>query len=106
MWVRGLKRYRENIIGIWTRSHPMWVRGLKLKQGIELTPQLRVAPYVGAWIETNLETFFNYQGKSHPMWVRGLKLNSDTTFSVIDLSHPMWVRGLKHSYTACKLCCV
>ena len=38
-----------------------------------------VAPYVGAWIETRLEGAGNYEYKSHPMWVRGLKhvLNND-----------------------------
>ena len=34
------------------RSHPTWVRGLKLKI-IDGSLRLRdVAPYVGAWIET------------------------------------------------------
>ena len=33
------------------QSHPTWVRGLKLEGGY--TPRTRrVAPYVGAWIET------------------------------------------------------
>ena len=33
-------------------SHPMWVRGLKLKQQFENLKKVYVAPYVGAWIET------------------------------------------------------
>ena len=51
----------------------MWVRGLKLgvvAHGVEL---LRVAPYVGAWIETQKQELDLGNGKSHPMWVRGLK---------------------------------
>ena len=38
----------------------------------------KVAPYVGAWIETTplQSPQAPYRG-SHPMWVRGLKLNLD-----------------------------
>ena len=34
----------------------------------------KVAPHVGAWIETALGTKLAKNDKSHPMWVRGLKL--------------------------------
>ena len=33
-----------------------------------------VAPYVGAWIETSEQAFSPFCRESHPMWVRGLKL--------------------------------
>ena len=33
-------------------SHPMWVRGLKHEQQINLPIDEEVAPHVGAWIET------------------------------------------------------
>ena len=33
-------------------SHPMWVRGLKLLKMWCRVVVVRVAPYVGAWIET------------------------------------------------------
>ena len=78
-------------------SHPMWVRGLKQKLCGRYRSRFRVAPYVGAWIETIstkiyckslevapyvgawIETFVIsvalYHFKSHPMWVRGLKQN-------------------------------
>ena len=38
---------------------------------------IKVAPYVGAWIETQKKQ--NWQGtyESHPTWVRGLKLALD-----------------------------
>ena len=36
------------------RSHPTWVRGLKLLNGALFVNILGVAPYVGAWIETAL----------------------------------------------------
>ena len=32
-----------------------------------------VAPYVGAWIETNTEEYNKVLAESHPTWVRGLK---------------------------------
>ena len=36
----------------WFKSHPTWVRGLKLMLLIILQSYPLVAPYVGAWIET------------------------------------------------------
>ena len=56
------------------RSHPTWVRGLKLGEEDSFLGQAtNVAPYMGAWIETN--TISGYEGitASHPTWVRGLK---------------------------------
>ena len=35
-----------------TRSHPTWVRGLKLGIPFGFVERTVVAPYVGAWIET------------------------------------------------------
>ena len=35
-------------------SHPTWVRGLKLALHVIFPLSLKVAPYVGAWIETIL----------------------------------------------------
>ena len=55
------------------KSHPTWVRGLKLV--LEITVRnLSVAPYVGAWIETDVATLLRTAIASHPTWVRGLKL--------------------------------
>ena len=34
-----------------------------------------VAPYVGAWIETEIVRTFASDKTSHPTWVRGLKLH-------------------------------
>ena len=36
--------------------------------------KFRVAPHVGAWIETLALAFAAFFAASHPMWVRGLKL--------------------------------
>ena len=80
----------------YTRSHPMWVRGLKhsKKHAMDfcwrrtlcgcvdwnyiismVTKEVSVAPYVGAWIETSMQWTRNTGPiTSHPMWVRGLKL--------------------------------
>ena len=96
----------------------MWVRGLKLRHKGGCTEVYRVAPYVGAWIETmmpymKLLAFIvaPYVGAwietpcrgrrlpdrwSHPMWVRGLKLHVVSQEQTSATSHPMWVRGLKH----------
>ena len=75
----------------------MWVRGLKLLCPHSACYLLKVAPYVGAWIET---LYFNRLAnsiKSHPMWVRGLKLLVLQECLILLVSHPMWVRGLKQS---------
>ena len=55
------------------RSHPTWVRGLKLfYTSHSLTKVL-----------------------SHPTWVRGLKLQRKKQKLNKSESHPTWVRGLK-----------
>ena len=122
------------------KSHPTWVRGLKQKIGVlpsrgSRSRTLRgcvdwnllkeiiiiiwgVAPYVGAWIETDTTTSgMTAIIRSHPTWVRGLKrkvvgiciaegviapyvgawIETDViTYSVRNNeSHPTWVRGLK-----------
>ncbi len=74
-WVRGLKREHWGLERVNQGSHPAWVRGLK--QGHKKTPaeNSTVAPRVGAWIETDIETkTAEIDGVSHPAWVRGLKL--------------------------------
>ena len=55
----------------------------------------KVAPHVGAWIETLRVLLLLCLCLSHPMWVRGLKpyVSRDNLRSFE--SHPMWVRGLK-----------
>ena len=51
----------------------MWVRGLKLSAGGAAAQADNVAPYVGAWIETEEVNSSRPERESHPMWVRGLK---------------------------------
>mgnify|MGYP006973062063 CR=1 FL=1 len=76
-------------------SHPVWVRGLKLSSSSLLLLQLRVAPRVGAWIETRLISLTDKYPLSHPVWVRGLKLSFFAMGKRTSKSHPVWVRGLK-----------
>ena len=52
MWVRGLKLFMQAFWQKISESHPMWVRGLKLKISEKVRNVYKVAPYVGAWIET------------------------------------------------------
>ena len=56
---------------------------------------LKVAPYVGAWIETTEQSKGIKEYESHPMWVRGLKQHHEEQKQSRGWSHPMWVRGLK-----------
>ena len=52
MWVRGLKRKGSKILLEEDESHPMWVRGLKHVAIPLILGMQKVAPHVGAWIET------------------------------------------------------
>ena len=76
------------------RSHPTWVRGLKLKDDV-IKQSLVVAPYVGAWIETRTIPLLMAVVTSHPTWVRGLKHRTTRRDKPAARSHPTWVRGLK-----------
>ena len=53
MWVRGLKPIDAKCSFTLFRSHPMWVRGLKHRT-FSCLIGAEVAPYVGAWIETDI----------------------------------------------------
>ena len=55
-WVRGLKPYTHHITDGEGESHPEWVRGLKLRRVRSPRKGCRVAPRVGAWIETKPPT--------------------------------------------------
>ena len=53
MWVRGLKLIKLHLLTSNLQSHPMWVRGLKHPDSFYGHAEYKVAPHVGAWIETN-----------------------------------------------------
>ena len=61
------------------------------------TQGVKVAPRVGAWIETATHIGQFLDMMSHPVWVRGLKPLSVLFTSILRPSHPVWVRGLKLS---------
>ena len=52
MRVRGLKLRNKAVIVQVELSHPMRVRGLKLWVALEEDQEVLVAPHAGAWIET------------------------------------------------------
>ena len=69
---------------------------IETKQNREACYFEKVAPRVGAWIETCVYIFMlDSANMSHPVWVRGLKLKSTKQRGEEALSHPVWVRGLK-----------
>ena len=49
------------------------MRGLKLPRYTTKNEVVVVAPYMGAWIETQIERLLKDGIWSHPIWVRGLK---------------------------------
>ena len=95
--MRGLKLSRVGDLHEFARSHPEWVRGLKLTDAWSKVKSTPVAPRVGAWIETNYRYAIARNLQSHPEWVRGLKLLLVSLSLLFSMSHPEWVRGLKQS---------
>ena len=73
------------------------MRGLKPNSRATRTPVTKVAPYVGAWIETDNRHYERPNHQSHPTWVRGLKPDRKRGTFGTKPSHPTWVRGLKQS---------
>ena len=55
-WGRGLKLYSRARETYGTQSLPTWGRGLKLGKSFPVIVNFLVAPYMGAWIETMLQT--------------------------------------------------
>ena len=71
-WIETKAGYKS--IPARIKSHPSWVRGLKLPSHHGCRDLSTVAPLVGAWIETVALRTEKTEDKSHPSWVRGLKL--------------------------------
>ena len=95
MWERGLKPYLPNAFAKLRWSLPMWERGLKLRLKLGMSSGMRVAPHVGAWIETFRRRLLSCHHLSLPMWERGLKHKFLVDECRQTLSLPMWERGLK-----------
>ena len=61
-------------------SHPSWVRGLKQKLSLSLHQKNKVAPLVGAWIETNVYSNFANENKVAPLvgaWIETEQMQGD-----------------------------
>ena len=79
--VRGLKLLLHVGATVLGMSHPSRVRGLKLDTRGDLFGREHVAPFTGAWIETDLVAEQKRRkAESHPSRVRGLKLFSFFSF--------------------------
>ena len=52
--MRGLKQRLNHLLDHLIRSHPIRVRGLKHDEQARKLVEGTVAPYTGAWIETNM----------------------------------------------------
>ena len=94
--MRGLKQSRQNQqIQGQSKSHPLWVRGLKHNPLILHYVLNHVAPFVGAWIETVRLLFFCTLTIVAPFvgaWIETSSVHRDAHAGQ---SHPLWVRGLK-----------
>ncbi len=75
VWERGLKLGYAWVAELQKRSLPVWERGLKLRFLSNPDPGEKVAPRVGAWIETSAYKIAYTSARSLPVWERGLKLD-------------------------------
>ena len=76
----------------------MWVRGLKPLNPFNPFFPIGVAPYVGAWIETEEFMHFEPTYTVAPYvgaWIETLSCKQN---ELVCSSHPMWVRGLKQFF--------
>ena len=96
VWVRGLKlRYGiGSLIG--ESSHPVWVRGLKQNIFSRNFSHKIVAPRVGAWIETPRAAYLveSCIGVA-PRVGAWIETSQRVLANSNSMSHPVWVRGLK-----------
>ena len=116
--MRGLKLKYADELDSAVKSHPTWVRGLKLRCHVtmcverEVAPYVgawietrheqprperhQVAPYVGAWIETCLRQSLRLPGRVAPYVGAWIETRAFKCMFAPYTSHPTWVRGLKH----------
>ena len=117
MWARGLKPNWDDYCDVSTRSRPVWARGLKLIDNANKEKQGKVAPRVGAWIETSesgtvsvmsgvaprvgawIETEARLQRPEYlgvaPRVGAWIETAIVVCFVSFILSRPVWARGLK-----------
>ena len=90
------------------RSHPVWVRGLKQLAVVHQPVDLRVAPRVGAWIETPIPRPLDPKRESRPVWVRGMKRLKGVVIPVVREVAPRvgaWIET-RHDLRLLKKYCV
>ena len=95
MWVRGLKLQRLQTLRVACYVAPYVGAWIETDKSYTLLNAFQVAPYVGAWIETNITAIFKQMDDVAPYvgaWIETCSLF--VTFGRVE-SHPMWVRGLK-----------
>ena len=114
--MRGLKQDRETTFQHGKGSHPTWVRGLKLllcptipehivapyvgawieTQHSDIPHKVHaVAPYVGAWIETTFVECYHPTTRVAPYVGAWIETSRMPRSRLKGRSHPTWVRGLK-----------
>ena len=71
------------------------MRGLKLFIFVNFAKDYQVAPYVGAWIETEEEVELFELWQVAPYVGAWIETSSEQNKEVVKESHPTWVRGLK-----------
>ena len=80
---------------VFTMSHPLWVRGLKLDFGRSLARLTLVAPFMGAWIEIPIQYRPDHICIVAPFMGAWIEIVRPYRFLKLEVSHPLWVRGLK-----------
>ena len=96
--MRGLKHGSRGIILLRHKVAPYVGAWIETSIGVDSPPRCRVAPYVGAWIETIKKQESVARAQVAPYvgaWIETpLGKHRVTQWS----SHPTWVRGLKLSF--------
>ena len=95
MWVRGLKLAFEvvNVLGCKVAPYVgAWIETSDKKFNRTTNT---VAPYVGAWIETLLQVPALFGSRVAPYVGAWIETIANVLNSSKLRSHPMWVRGLK-----------
>ncbi len=65
------------------------------ENGEKILAEIAVAPFVGAWIETDEAALHEENIWSLPLWERGLKHVASLLILARLQSLPLWERGLK-----------
>ena len=95
MWVRGLKRSYLHEIARECWVAPRVGAWIETLVNSPCATNWSVAPRVGAWIETNLKTSASPAPDVAPRVGAWIETLSGKMSKQIRMSHPVWVRGLK-----------